>query len=244
MPHPASGDLILPGGRAVERPAFLLDLDGTLIEIAPTPDAVIVPPMLPGLLRRLRARHRDAVAIITGRPIEAVDALLGDAPFAVAGEHGAAIRPGPGCPVARETLPVLPEDELARAAALAARFPGALVERKAHGVALHYRLAPEAEQALREAAEAMVAACPGFALLSGSKVWEVRPAGIHKGTALRALMAAPPFAGRVPVFVGDDVTDEDAIAAAVALGGAGLRVRDDAGEFTTPEDVRAWLESA
>jgi trehalose 6-phosphate phosphatase len=239
---PGGNGLVLPGGRAIERPAFLLDLDGTLIEIAPTPDAVIVPPLLPGLLRRLRARHGDAVAIITGRPVEAVDALLGDAPFAVAGEHGAAIRVGPDRAVARGALPILPAAELARAAAMAARFPGALVERKAHGVALHYRLAPEAEAALREAAEAMVAACPGFAVLRGSKVWEVRPAGIDKGTAVRALMAAPPFAGRIPVFVGDDVTDEDAIAAALALGGEGLRV--GAGEFATPADVRAWLEAA
>jgi trehalose 6-phosphate phosphatase len=233
--------VVLPDGRAIERPAFLLDLDGTLIDLAATPDAVIVPPALPGLLRRLRARHDDAVAIVTGRPIAAVDALLGDAPFAVAGEHGAAIRAGPGQAIARRALPVLPESAIARAAAVVARFPGALLERKAHGLALHYRQAPEAEAALREAAAAMVGALPAFALLRGSMVWEVRPAGIHKGVAVRALMQAPPFAGREPVFVGDDVTDEDAIAAAQALGGAGLRV-DEA--FGTPADVRAWLEGA
>lgn len=234
-----SGDLILPGGRRITRPALLLDLDGTLIDLAPTPDAVQVPPALPDLLRRLRARHDDAVAIITGRPIEAVDALLGDAPYAVAGEHGAAIRTAPGHAVARGALPVLPEAALTHADTVAAGFPGALVERKAHGVALHYRLAPEAEPALRRAAEAIIAACPGFALLGGTKVWEVRPAGIDKGSAVRALMQVLPFAGRVPVFVGDDVTDQDAIAAAVALGGAGLLVAE---AFGTPADVRAWLE--
>jgi trehalose 6-phosphate phosphatase len=237
----SGGGVILPDGRAIERPAFLLDLDGTLIDLAATPDAVIVPPALPGLLRRLRARHDDAVAIITGRPIEAVDALLGDAPFAVAGEHGAAIRTAPGKAIARGLLPVLPEAAIARAAEVVARFPGALLERKAHGMALHYRQAPEAEATLRDAAAAMVAAWPEFSLLRGSMTWEVRPAGVHKGVAVRALMQSPPFAGRVPVFIGDDVTDEDAIAAAAALGGAGLRVAE---AFGTPADVRAWLQGA
>lgn len=233
--------VILPDGRAIGRPALLLDLDGTLIDLAATPDAVVVPHSLPPLLRRLRARHADAVAIVTGRPIDAVDTLLGDAPFAVAGEHGAAIRKAPGLPVARRPLPVLPLAALARADAAAAAFPGALVERKAHGVALHYRRAPEAEAALRDVAAAMVASCPGFALLAGSMTWEVRPAGVDKGGAVRALMASPPFAGRVPVFVGDDVTDRDGIAAAMALGGVGLLVAE---AFGTPAAVRAWLETA
>ena len=233
--------LILPDGHAVEHPALLLDLDGTLIDIAPTPDAVVVPPALPDALRRLRARHGDAVAIISGRPVEAVDALLDHAAYAVAGEHGAALRTAPGGPVVRDGLPVLPEAALARAAAAVARFPGALVERKAHGVALHYRQAPEAEAALRGAAEAIVAACPGFSLLAGSMTWEVRPDGVHKGNAVRALMAAPPFTGRMPVFIGDDVTDRDAIAAAVALGGVGLLVAE---AFAGPAGVRAWLEDA
>ncbi len=235
------GDTILPDGRTIARAAFLLDLDGTLIEIAATPDAVIVPPALPRLLRRLRARHADAVAIISGRPVEVVDALLGDAPYAVAGEHGAAIRLAPDRPVARDALPVLAADTLASATAVVAGFPGALVERKAHGVALHYRQAPQAEAALHDAAAAIVAACPGFALLRGSMVWEVRPAGVHKGHAVRALMAAPPFAGRVPLFIGDDVTDEDAIAAAAALGGVGLLVGT---AFASPAAVRRWLEDA
>ncbi len=237
-PH---GGLILPDGRAIGRPALLLDLDGTLIDIASTPDAVVIPPSLPQLLRRLRARHDDAVAIISGRPVEAVDALLDHAAYAVAGEHGAALRTAPGGPVVRDGLPVLPEAALARAAAVVGRFPGALVERKAHGVALHYRQVPEAAAALRAAAEAIVAACPGFSLLAGSMTWEVRPDGVHKGNAVRALMAAPPFAGRVPVFIGDDVTDRDAIAAAVAMGGVGLLVAE---AFATPAGVRAWLEDA
>ena len=231
----------LPGGRAIGLPALLLDLDGTLIDLAATPDAVVVPHALPPLLRRLRAHHADAVAIVTGRPIDDVDALLGDAPFAVAGEHGAAIRKAPGLAVARRPLPVLPLAALARADRVAAQFPGALVERKAHGVALHFRRAPEAEAALRDVAAAMVASCPGFVLLPGSMIWEVRPAGVDKGSAVRELMASPPFAGRVPIFVGDDVTDRDGIAAAMAMGGAGLLVAET---FGTPTAVRAWLETA
>lgn len=238
MTEPA---ILLPDGRRVEYPAFLLDLDGTLIDFAPTPDSVIVPPALPALLRRLRARHGDAVAIVTGRPVASIDTLLGDAPFAVAGEHGAALRLAPGQPLQRDALPVLPREALARADEAAARFPGALAERKAHGVALHYRRVPAAEAPLRAVAEAIIAASPGFTLLNGQFIWEIRPEGIDKGSAVRALMAAAPFASRTPIFVGDDITDDDGIAAAVALGGVGLRLPTT---FASPAEVRAWLAAA
>lgn len=232
---------LLPDGRRVERPAFMLDFDGTLIEFAPTPEAVTVPPDLPSLLRRLRTRHGDAVAIVTGRPIADIEALLGDAPFAVAGEHGAALRFVPGERPRRDALPVLSPAVLAQADEAAARFPGALAECKAHGVALHFRRAPAAEMPLRDVAEAIIAASPGFTLLAGKKIWEIRPTGVDKGAAVRALMAASPFAGRTPIFIGDDITDDDGIAAAVALGGTGLRLPT---AFASPAEVRAWLANA
>lgn len=238
MTEPAA---TLPDGRLIARPAFLLDFDGTLIDIAPTPDSVILPPTLPALLHDLRARHGDALAIVTGRPIEAIDRYLGGAPFAVAGEHGTALRLMPGHPVEHPPLPELPVGAFVAAQAAAARFPGTLVERKGHGVTLHYRQAPAAEAALRAEAEAIVAACPGFALLDGKMIWEIRPQGVDKGSAVRTIMATLTFAGRTPIFIGDDATDEDGIAAATALGGTGLRVAD---VFGNPDRVRAWLETA
>jgi trehalose 6-phosphate phosphatase len=221
--------------------ALLLDLDGTLLDLAPRPDAVVVPPGLPDTLRALRDRLGGALGIITGRPIETVDALLGDAPYAVAGEHGAAIRHAAGEAVQRPPLPAPPAEWLEAAEHLAASHPGVLLERKARGFALHFRAAPEAGSALRDALTAMLSGSPAFELLPAHMLWEVRPRGMDKGKALRALMARAPFAGRKPVFIGDDVTDEDAIRAARAVGGAGFQV-DEA--FGSPFGVRAWLQSA
>ncbi len=219
--------------------ALFLDLDGTLLDIAPTPTSVDVPPGLPQLLLRLRRGLGEAVAVVSGRTVAEVDALLQAAPYAVAGEHGCAIRPAPGAPVQRESLPELPEACWARAEALAAAHAGALLQRKAHGFALHFRQAPQAEAALGEGLAAVLAGVEAeFAILPGKMVWEVKPRAVDKGSAVVRLMAAPPFAGRLPVFVGDDVTDEDGFRAARALGGWGLEV---ASCFGDAAGVRTWL---
>ncbi len=221
------------------RAAYLLDFDGTLVDIAPAPDQVRVAPDLPASLRRLRGLCGDAVAIVTGRPIAQVDALLPDAAYAIAGEHGTALRPSPAADIAVAALPPLPPSWLARAAALASAHPGAVLEHKRHGFVLHYRAAPNAGAPLRNGVEQLLAGEPGYELMAAKMAWEVRPAGIDKGSAVHALMRLAPFAGRVPVYVGDDVTDEDGMAAARALGGVGLQV-DEA--FGSPAGVRAWLK--
>lgn len=234
-PLPAFGEQLPALGRA----ALLLDLDGTLLDIAPAPDRVVVAPRLPETLRRLRGLLGDALGIVTGRPIEQVDALLPDIPYAVAGEHGGAVRHAPGAAVERPLLPEPPSEWLEAAARLAAMHPGVLLEAKQRGFALHYRAAPQHGESLGRALEALIRGrADQFALLPARKAWEVRPRGADKGTAVRELMARPPFAGREPVFVGDDVTDEDAITAARDAGGAGLRVPDVFGDAS---GVRAWL---
>jgi trehalose 6-phosphate phosphatase len=220
------------------RAALLLDLDGTLLDIAPTPDAVVVPGGLPETLRRLRSALDDAVAIITGRPVEQAEALLPDSVFAIAGEHGGAIRFAPAAPITRAPLPAPPEEWLAAAAALVAAHPGTLLERKSHSFAVHYRLAPEAGPAVEAALRAILGATAGHVLLPAKMAFEVKPRGADKGRAVAALLGRPPFAGRVPVFVGDDVTDVDAIRAAEAAGGIGLLVEN---AFGSPAGVRAWL---
>jgi trehalose 6-phosphate phosphatase len=221
------------------RAAFLLDLDGTLLDIAPAPDQVVVAPGLVDNLRRLRLLCGGALAIVTGRPIAQVDALLGDAPFAVAGEHGTSIRHAAGEPPRAMAMPALPEAWREAAGELAAQYPGALLEPKSHGLVLHYRAVPEAGAALRDELIRLLETQPGSHVLMPAKMaWEIRPASADKGTAVRALMAQAPFRGRIPVFVGDDVTDEDGMREARALGGIGLRVPDAFGE---PADVRAWI---
>lgn len=218
--------------------ALLLDLDGTLIDFAPTPDGVVVPAGLIATLQALKLRLGGALAIITGRPVAQVDALLPGVAFAVAGEHGGALRPAPGAEVERGVYPPVPEGWLRRARMVVGAHPGTLLERKANGVALHFRKRPNSGPALRDLAERLVAELPSHAVLAGNMVWEVRPRGVDKGRAVEALMARAPFAGRVPLFVGDDVTDEDAIRAAREMGGIGLLVDE---VFGSPQGVRDWL---
>jgi trehalose 6-phosphate phosphatase len=226
------------------RSALLLDLDGTLLDIAPTPDAVRVEDGLLETLTTLRHALGGALAVISGRPIAQIDALLGATPHAVAGEHGGALRHAPDAPVVRPDLAVPSAAMRAAAEAIASQHAasGVWVETKERGFVLHYRAAPTLGGALQGGLRPLVAAEGGrFLLLPAHMAWEVRPAGADKGTALRALMAAPPFEGRLPVFIGDDVTDRDAIAAADAMGGAGLMVPDTLG---TAAGVRAWLARA
>lgn len=221
------------------RAALLLDIDGTLIDLASTPDSVIVPDGLIDALLRLRRHLGDALAVITGRPLDQVDALLPSAPYAAAGEHGGAIRHAPGDAIERAALPDLPDIWLDQAAAMVEAHPGSLLERKRRGFVLHYRLAPDAGPALRDAAAALVTPDQRFQVLEASMAWEIRPRGIDKGVAVERLCARVPFAGRLPIFIGDDVTDEDGIRVAHTMGGTGLRV-DRA--FGGPADVRAWLQ--
>ncbi len=220
------------------RAALLLDLDGTLIDIAPTPDSVVVPPDLPPVLRALRERLGGALAIVSGRPVETVEALLPDTATAIAGEHGGAVRHFPGAALDRVDLPELPDGWAEQGARAVAAHPGALFERKTRGFALHYRLAPQAREALEQAARAIVGAEATHRVMPGHMVWEVKPRGADKASAVEAIMSRPPFAGRVPVYLGDDVTDEDGFRAARALGGLGLRVQDIFGDAA---GVRAWL---
>jgi trehalose 6-phosphate phosphatase len=222
----------------MHRAAFLLDVDGTLLDFAATPLAVVVPADLPATLRALKGRVGGALGIISGRPVEQVAALFGDIPQAIAGEHGGAVRHAPDGAVERPALAAAPPEWLAEAERMAVAHPGTLLEHKARGFVLHYRNAPAAGQPLHDALAVMLAHSPYFALLPAHMAWEVRPRGTDKGMAVTAIMERPPFAGRVPVFVGDDVTDEDAVRAAQAIGGIGLMVAD---AFGDPAGVRAWL---
>ena len=219
--------------------ALMLDLDGTLLDIAPTPDAVRVASGLPEGLRALRLSLGGALAFVTGRPIDQVDALLPGVAHAVAGEHGGAIRHEPAAEVARVQLPDPPVEWVMEAARIVGAHPGALLEQKQRGFVLHYRADPSLGPALRAAAERLIAPMNDqFQLMSALMAWEIRPRGADKGSAVLALASEAPFSGRRPIFIGDDVTDEDGMEAARSLGGAGLRVDD---WFGTPDDVRGWL---
>jgi trehalose 6-phosphate phosphatase len=212
-----------------------------LLDIAPTPDSVVVPAGLLDALRRLVGRLDGALAVVSGRPVAQVDALLQGIPTAVAGEHGGAIRYAPGGALERVALPGAPTEWLAAAERMEAAKPGVLLERKERGFVLHYRAVPELGPMLKAELQALIAGSQHFALMQARKAWEVKPRGADKGTAVTALMARPPFAGRLPIFIGDDVTDEDGMVVARAMGGFGLRVGQ---AFSDPAAVREWLADA
>jgi trehalose 6-phosphate phosphatase len=222
-----------------DKAALLLDVDGTLLDFAPTPLEVTVPAELPGTLMAVKRRLGGALGMISGRPVEQVAALFGDIPEAIAGEHGGAVRHAVDGAVERPPLPTPPTDWLIAAEALARTHPGTLLEQKARGFVLHYRHAPDAGAALQQALSRLIEPDPAFVLMPAHMAWEIRPRGADKGSAVVNIMNHPPFTGRLPVFVGDDATDRDAVRAARNMGGVGLMVAE---VFGNPSGVRAWLE--
>lgn len=220
--------------------ALFLDLDGTLIDIAATPESVVVPPGLPELLINMYGLLGGAVAIVTGRPISFIDSLLKPFVAIAAGEHGAALRYQDG---KIEEMPkelAVPDAWLEALEAAAHRWPGVLIEPKPRGVAVHYRLVPERGDDVWRLVRALVPQDhPWFRLIPAREAVEIGPRGASKGRAVERLMERPPFQGRRPIFVGDDFTDEAGMAAAREFGGQGLRVAEVFGG--EPAVVRAWL---
>lgn len=227
--------------------ALFLDVDGTLLELAPTPELVQVPDGLIPLLQRLHYSLDGAVAIITGRILGDIDHILRPLRLAGSGIHGAELRKGPEFDVERVQAR-LPDDLLADMRALAASVPGIIVEPKEPGLAVHYRLAPSAEPVVLAALQTALERHAGvFEILRGKKLFEIVPSGLSKGTALASLAKLPAFRNRVPVMIGDDIGDEAAFSVAESMNGFALRVAgehygDDRADLAGPRAVVRWLE--
>ncbi len=243
-PRSTPAEEILSGDPA--KFALFLDVDGTLLDIAPTPGEVVVPAQLPELLVRVSKRLGGALAILTGRQLAEIDALLAPAQFVGAGVHGAELRTIPGGPIERVAT-ALPDTLVAELQALADRLPGIIAEPKGPGFAVHYRQAPELKAAVEHEIRTLIAQFPeDLVLCPGRKLFEVIPEGHSKGSALETIAALPAFSGRTPIMIGDDAGDVPALAAAEKLGGIGLRVagghfgRTDV-DLQGPEAVAGWL---
>ena len=230
--------------------AIFLDVDGTLIEIAPTPESVVVPPELVPLLQRLHHALDGALAIVSGRTIAVLDHLLGNTGLPMAGVHGGELRPVAGGAIT-EINPHLPADLQERfwaiIDALKQHWPGVRGEDKGPAFSFHFRQAPEAEPALL-AAIAKLDLGTQWEILPGHMIYEIRSRGQSKGVAIQRLMEMPAFAGRQPVFAGDDRTDLDGIRKVAELGGAGIAVaglQADQARWALkdPTAVRGWLKS-
>ncbi len=225
---------------------FLVDLDGTLIDIARSPSLVHVEPELIGTLGRLSEVLGGALAVVTGRRIVQVDKLLYPLRLTVTGVHGTQIRRSPNGE-AEELVQPAPPELVERIRAMFRDDPGIIVEPKEAAVAVHYRAAPSARATIeRKLAEVVASEERSMMLSHGRMVFELLPTSYSKGTAVEALCALPMFVGRLPVMIGDDVADEDAFEAAEKLGGIGLRVAGEhfpahVSNFTGPGHVRTWL---
>lgn len=227
--------------------ALFLDIDGTLLDFAARPSAVVVETELRMQLQRLHATLDGALALLSGRPLQQIDALLDLPHAAAAGLHGAELRHSNGR--ISELRPDAARLEMLRehARVIAAALPGVLFEDKGAALAMHYRNAPEAAAEVQRIAYELVRlAGNGFELQAGNQVVEIKPAGVDKGVALAALMHEAPFAGRVPWMLGDDLTDEHAFARVNELGGVSIVVgarRPTCAHhaLTDPAAARAWL---
>lgn len=226
--------------------ALFLDFDGTLTELAPRPDAVNIHPELPALLMQLHQWLGGAVAIVTGRAQDDIDPMLAPLMLPAAFEHGALRRTPVGMVRQAHDPDLAPSLQAART--LASTHPGLLVEHKATAVALHYRLAPELEELCLRTMRACVRDDPDLHLLHGKAVIEIKSAHAGKGRAIEAFMNEAPFAGRQPVFAGDDTTDEPGFDVVQRLGGTGIKVGLGAScaqhRITDPAEFRQWLQDA
>src|SRR6201998_1444822 len=227
--------------------AILLDIDGTLLELKPTPREVFVPEGLPATLNGLREKTSGAMALVSGRSLNDIDLIFAPDQFPAVGGHGAEMRLQPESEAVAAHAPPLDKELKRRLATIAKLSPGILLEDKGYSLALHYRLAPPAETAICEAVSLIRADLPNapIEVLPGKCVCEIKHAGFTKATGVRELMTHAPFRGRLPVFIGDDVTDESVFAIMPDFGGlafsVGRRAQGVAGHFDEPRDVRAWL---
>jgi trehalose 6-phosphate phosphatase len=227
--------------------AFLLDIDGTLLDLAPTPREVWVPPGLVESLSRLRHLTSGALALVSGRSLNDIDLIFAPEVFLAVGGHGAEIRIAIDSQAVATRAPPMDKELKRRLAAIAKLSPGILLEDKGYSLALHYRLAPHAERAIYEAVALIRSELPEAPVdvLPGKCVCEIKQYGFDKATGVRELMAHEPFRGRQPIFIGDDVTDESVFAIMPDLGGlafsVGRQTQGAAGYFDEPRSVRAWL---
>lgn len=240
--------LPFPPDNLLESASLFLDLDGTLLELIDRPDEVIADAKLRALLVELASRLDGRLAVISGRSLEQVDAILGDvaADLAVSGSHGCEHR-WRGV-LAHPTRPETLDVAAARMRDFINGRSGLLVEEKSFGVALHYRMNPETETAVHSLA-AELSTQLALAVQHGKMMVELRVDGGDKGRAVHRLMSRPPMSGTRPVFVGDDVTDEPGFVAARDLGGHGILIgteRATAADYRidSPAGLRAWLEQA
>ena len=231
----------------LSKTAILLDIDGTLLDLMPTPREVWVPPGLSKTLNHLMLRTNGALALVSGRSLNDIDLIFAPDQFPAVGGHGAEMRIDPDSESVAAHAPPMDRELKRRLAAIAKLSPGILLEDKGYSLALHYRLAPHAEKAIYAAVSLIRADLPNapIEVLPGKCVCEIKHSGFTKASGVHELMKHEPFKGRRPFFIGDDVTDETVFAIMPDMDGlafsVGRRAKGVAGHFDAPSDVREFL---
>ncbi len=226
---------------------LFLDVDGTLLDLAPTPDAVEVPAALLHDLAGAERRLGGALALVSGRPIEELDRLFAPLRLRASGVHGAEIRQSGEAQTTWLARNRLPPEAWQALLDLLHGFPDTFAENKCVGFTVHHRFVDADKAPLAAALAGLIARFPSFRLelVPGRRVFELRAPGFHKGTAIERFMAGPPFAGRRPIFVADDQMDDPGFNAVLALGGLAYSVGEKrpglTGWFPRPAAVREWL---
>ena len=227
-----------------DRQALFLDFDGTFVDFAPHPDAIQLRPGSVELLNRVSRRLRGALAVVTGRRIADLDRFLAPLRLPACGVHGQEFRPAPGNVRLRSPSPQLEEVRRRLATQIAPDDP-ILLEDKASALVLHFRARPEQQGRAERLARQAVAGLPDLYALPGHAIYEIRERGVSKADALRLFADVPAFAGRLPVFIGDDSTDEDGLRAAAEAGGFGVKVGpgETSAAYRLPDvaAVHRWL---
>ena len=229
----------------LDRVSILMDVDGTLLDIAPTPESVSVPRALVDAIAKLERLTSGAVGFISGRQLGTIDALFAPLRLPAVGCHGAEIRTSSDAEV--QNGPDMPDSVRRTVQEMASVGPGVFVEDKGHTLAIHFRSAPDAGAAILRALMEQRAffAAQDMQILRGKAVIEVKPRWFSKGTGLKHLMQHSPFAERTPVFLGDDTTDEDVFRVLPDFEGYGFsvgrKIDGAAHVFASPRDVRRWL---
>lgn len=242
--HPPAPQPVLPPLTAC---ALLFDIDGTLLDLAPTPDQVVVPKGLRNALQRLFEASGGALAFVSGRSISDIDSIFQPMMLPAVGGHGAEMRTSPTSEACAIGAQPMSRELKRRFAAIGEMSERILIEDKGYSIAIHYRQALEFEPAIFARVTAIRSDLSEAAIdvLPGKRVVEIKPSGFSKASGVRELMAHPPFKGRQPVFFGDDVTDDSVFAIMPDIAGlsfsVGRKARGVAGQFGRPRDVRRWL---
>ncbi len=246
MPNETAASRLTPPALGSSRHALFLDFDGTFVDFAPEPDAIAPRPGSRDLLESLSRSLGGALAMVSGRRIADIDRFLAPLELPASGVHGQEFRPTPGDLRRQPPAPDLDEARRRLSAAILPDDP-LLIEDKGGALVLHFRKHPEQRDRAEALAYAAVAGLPEIHALEGHAIFEIRQRGVSKAGALRLFAALPPFAGRLPVFIGDDTTDEDGFRAAAELGGFGVKVGpgESAAAYRLPDvsAVHRWLKA-